>query len=165
MRYYAFIPLLLALALAQSTLMPHFTALGVKPDLMLLFVLGWGMIRGFREAILWGALGGGLLDLFSGAPFGINLLVLASVAFLTALSETKVLENSLLLGALVTLMGTLIYYSLFLLLLQILGNRVLWGASLIHIFLPAALVNMLLMPLAWWFLGWFSRHTQPVTEF
>jgi rod shape-determining protein MreD len=44
--------------------------LGVRPNLPLIVVTAWGLLRGSGEGIWWG-LGTGLaLDLFSGVPLG-----------------------------------------------------------------------------------------------
>jgi hypothetical protein len=42
-----------------------------------------------------------------------------------------------------------------------LGNRVEWWASFVTLFLPAALLNTLLMPFAYWLFQWLSRRTRP----
>jgi len=69
MAYYT-LPLLLALALLQSTAMPYLKLFGVMPNLMLLTVVAWSLLRGPGEGVVWGFVGGIFLDLFSRAPLG-----------------------------------------------------------------------------------------------
>ena len=63
MNLYAAILLLSAVAIAQSTVMPHLTIMGVKPDLMLLAVMSWSLLRGSEEGLVWAFIGGLALDL------------------------------------------------------------------------------------------------------
>ena len=56
---------------------------GARPDLMLLVVLVWAVVRSMDEGMVWGFVGGLIIDLFSGGPLGTTALALLTVAFLT----------------------------------------------------------------------------------
>ena len=161
MRYFIAFPLLLAIALVQSSALSPIPILKVEPDLMLLAVAGWGVSRGAREALIWGMIGGVLLDLLGSTPLGVSVLALAPVALLSGVAETRIVESNLNLAMLIIFPGTLLYNSLFLLLMQMLGNHVEWGASFVNVFLPSALLNTLLMPFAYWLFQWLDRRTRP----
>lgn len=161
MRYYIAFPFLLAVALVQGSALFPLPILRVKPDLMLLAVVGWGMSMGVKEALIWGVVGGMLLDLLGGAPLGVSVLSIMPVALLSGVGETKVVESNLPLALVVIFLGTLLYDSFFLLLLQLLGNHVEWWGSFITLFLPTALLNTLLMPFAYWFFRWLGRRARP----
>ena len=82
---YLVIPLLTIVAIVQTTLLPMFLPGPVRPDLMLMLVVGWGVVHGNGQAALWGLGGGILLDLFSGAPFGLAALSLGAIGLIADL--------------------------------------------------------------------------------
>lgn len=114
---------------------------------MLLTVVSWALLRGGREGAVWGFAGGVMLDLLSGAPFGVITLSLLLVGYLSGLGEINVFRANFLLPAFVVLVATLLYNAVILLLLQLLGQSVLWESALLHVILPTVLLNVLILPL------------------
>jgi rod shape-determining protein MreD len=156
---YATIGLLAGLALLQMTLMSHLSIGGTKPDLMFMAVVSWSLLRGAGEGIAWGAMGGFILDLLSGGPFGIFTLSLTLIGFLTGVGEINIFRGNVLLPGATILFATLIYNLALLLLLQILGWSINWGIQLLRILLLAILWNVLLMPFVYTPLRWLHRAT------
>jgi rod shape-determining protein MreD len=156
---YASILLLISVALIQSTVMPHLTLWGVKPDLMLLVVISWSLLRGAREGIVWGFIGGLCLDLFSGVPLGLSALALLIVSFFSGLGEATVFRTHVILPLATVFFASLIYDFIFLLVLRTLGWPVVWLDSFIRLVLPASLLNVLLAPLVYPTIRWLHRKT------
>jgi rod shape-determining protein MreD len=154
---YASILLLISVALIQSTVMPHLTLWGVKPDLMLLVVISWSLLRGAREGIVWGVIGGFCLDLFSGAPFGLSALALLIVSFFSGLGEATVFRTHVILPLATVFLASLAHDLIFLLVLKTLGWPVTWLGSFIRLVLPASLLNVLLTPLVYPTMRWLYR--------
>lgn len=146
---YLIVPLLAGIALLQTTLAPQLSIIGGRPQFMLLAVVSWSLLRGGREGVVWGFVGGVMLDLLSGAPFGVITLPLLLVGFLSGLGEINVFRSNFLLPGLVVLLATLFYNAFALFLLQVLGEPVLWESALLHVILPAALLNLLVLPLVY----------------
>ena len=146
MNQYLSFGILFFLALLQATVMPRITVLGVHPDLMLMAVTSWSLLRGSEEGMLWALIGGVVMDLFSGAPFGVCTLALLIVSFLSGLGQRNVFRLDLLVPILAIPVATLAYQLIVLGLLAALGWRAGWGASLSHVILPSMLVNTLGMP-------------------
>jgi rod shape-determining protein MreD len=144
---YLAVVFLAGIALLQSTLAPHLSFIRGEPQFMLLTVVSWSLLRGGREGVVWGFLGGIMLDLLSGAPFGVMTLPMLLAGYLSGLGEINVFRANFLLPALVVLLATLFYNALVLFLLQVLGEPVLWEPALLHVILPAALLNLLALPL------------------
>ena len=159
MNPYATIGLLAGVVLLQTTLVPHLSMGGVKPDLMLMVVVSWSLLRGAKAGIAWGAAGGLVLDLLSGGPFGIFTLTLILVGFLTGVGEIHIVRANVLLPAMTILFATLIYTLLPLLMLQILGWPIPWEIHVVGILLPALLWNVVLMPFVYASLRWLHRAT------
>jgi rod shape-determining protein MreD len=156
---YYVLPLLLLTALLQTTALPSLTVLGVKPELMLLAVLAWSMLRGVEEGLLWAFVGGLMLDLFSGGPLGASTLALLVASFLSGLAQGSVTRSSFLLPMVAALAGTLLYHGLLLLIVQLARGTVPWADSLFQVTLPSLAVNTLLMPVMFRALAWLDRRT------
>jgi rod shape-determining protein MreD len=159
---YLVIPFLAIIAVLQATVLPHLTVWGVFPDLPLLVVTSWSLLRGVREGVVWGFIAGVAVDLLSGAPFGAATLPLIAVAFLAGLGQTTVFGAHFLLPMLAMFIGTIVYDLLFLLIVQISGQDVAWLDAFFRIILLSALLNAVLMPLIFWgtrrLNTWFSRE-------
>jgi rod shape-determining protein MreD len=141
---YLYVPLLALVAVLQATVAPHLTVLGARPDLMLLTVVAWALLRGTREGMVWGFVGGLLLSLFSGGPFAYAALVLVAVGFLSGLGQTTVTRGRIVLPLLAVLLATLLHGLLSLFLLYVTGRPVMWLDSLVRVLLPAIVLNCLL---------------------
>jgi rod shape-determining protein MreD len=146
MNPYLYFGVLLGLALLQSTVMPKITVLGVHPDLVLMAVTSWSLLRGSEEGMLWALVGGVALDLFSGAPFGIYSLSLLLIGFAAGLGPRNMLRIDILAPILVIPLSTLVYLLATMALLSALGWEMEWGARLRTVLLPSILVNSLGMP-------------------
>lgn len=146
MNPYLYFGVLLGLALLQSTVMPKITVLGVHPDLVLMAVTSWSLLRGSEEGMLWALVGGVALDLFSGAPFGIYSLSLLLIGFAAGLGPRNMLRIDILAPILVIPLSTLVYLLATMALLSALGWEMEWSARLRTVLLPSILVNSLGMP-------------------
>jgi rod shape-determining protein MreD len=159
---YLVVPLLAVVAILQATILPHLTVWGVFPDLPLLVVVSWSLLRGVREGVVWGFIAGVAVDLLSGAPFGAATLPAIAVCLLAGLGQTTVFGAHVALPMLAMFLATILYDLLFLLVVSISGQAVIWLDSLLRIILPAAALNALLTPLAFWSMRklstWFSRE-------
>lgn len=156
--YYT-VPLLLAVALGQSTVMPYLRIFGVMPNLMLIAVVAWTLLRGPGEGIVWGFVGGIFMDLFSRAALGVSALALVIVSYLSSFAERTLYRDHAALPLAVILIVTPIYDILTLLLLQLTGQRVDWLGSLLYFTLPATVIHVVLMLPVYHALAWLHRAT------
>ncbi|MBL7202215.1 MAG: rod shape-determining protein MreD [Anaerolineae bacterium] len=159
MNPYLMLTTLFGLAVLQSTVMPRIHILGVHPDLMLMVVTSWSLLRGSEEGMLWALIGGAIVDLFSAAPFGVCTLSLLIVSFLSGLGERHIFRFDLLIPILVIPVVSLVYGGLTLVLLRVLGWTAGWRDSLTQVLLPFSLVNTLLMPLVYLIMRTLYRRT------
>lgn len=147
MNLYVAVLLLAGIALLQTTLATHLSVFGGKPQFMLLAVVSWSLLRGGREGVVWGFIGGLMLDLLSGAPFGVITLPLTLAGYLAGVGEISIFRTNFLLPGTVVLLATLFYNVVFLFLLQLLGQPVEWGVAVIHVIPSVVLLNLLILPL------------------
>jgi rod shape-determining protein MreD len=151
---YVAVPLLIAIAILQSTIVPQLAVWGVFADLPLLVVVSWSLLRGSREGIVWGFIAGVAVDLFSGAPFGAATLPMIAVGFLSGLGQAAVFRAHIALPLVAMFLATFVYDLLFLLVVRISGYPVAWLESLLRLVLPSAVLNTVLMPVLFIIMRW-----------
>ncbi len=162
MNLYATIVLLAGVALLQSTLAPYLAVGRVKPDLMLVVVVTWSVLRGAGEGVLWGFIGGLLLDLLSGGPFGVSIVSLMLASYLTGVGEINLFRTNILLPVVTVILATAVYYLVSFLLLQTLGRPVTLGAAALQISSVAVVLNVALTAVFYLPLRWLSHKTGQV---
>jgi rod shape-determining protein MreD len=156
--YWSF-ALLCVLALLQSTLLPQLQVLGVQPDLVLLVVVSWSLLRGSEEGMVWALIGGLALDVLSSAQLGVNTLPLLLIGFLTGLWQRGLVRLEVLVPLGAIPIATLVYQGAMVALLKLLGWPGTWQAAFRYAILPTTLVNTLLMPLVYILMRWIHRRT------
>lgn len=112
---------------------------------MLVVVLAWSMLRGSGEGAFIGFLGGVLLDSVSYTPFGINAALFGLLGYATGLPEVNAYRGNLPYFLGIAALATLVYHTLYFLILQALGNSM---PPLIETYgtaFPAAILNALLV--------------------
>ena len=157
---YIGIPFLILVAILQSTILPEIRIFGLVPNLTLLTVLAWSYYRGPNEGVIWGMIGGLLIDLASGAPTGISSLPLMLAALVTGLGRSRIYSSNLILPALISLLSILLYQTVWLLLLALVGQPVSWRLSVIQVAAPLFLLNLLLMPLVYFVMARLASLVQ-----
>jgi rod shape-determining protein MreD len=158
MTIYLAVPLLAAVAILQSTIVSHFRIWGVFADLPLLVVISWGLLRGSREGLVWGFVAGVAVDLFSGAPFGAATFGLMAVGALSGLGQSTVFRSQLVWPLIAVLLATIVYDSVFMLVVWISGYTVLWLDSLVYRVAPSAALNAALTPVIFVIMRWLNAR-------
>lgn len=153
------VPLLGLLALLQSSLLPHFSIIGAHPDLVLLAVVSWTLLRGLTEGLTWAFVGGLWLEALSGAPFGLSLLALVLVAFLVSPLETTLFRQHIVFLIATVTVASFANGAVYLLLLRLSGNPGVALAALWRIVIPVALYTGLLTPIFYPGFRWLHRIT------
>ncbi|MEW6407209.1 MAG: rod shape-determining protein MreD [Patescibacteria group bacterium] len=74
MKYFLSFLIILFAVILQVSFLPHFKIYNVIPNLFLLILASWAILRQHREAYIWGFFGGLFLDLNSQILFGVNTL-------------------------------------------------------------------------------------------
>jgi rod shape-determining protein MreD len=157
--------LLLVATLIQAqvlpAVLPHL-AIDLRPDLLVLLVVAITLVEGVREGIIWGFCGGLLLDLFSPTtPLGTNALCLVLVALLASLGLSIPVRVSAIMPLIMVFLGTLFYFVLLMTIRTLFGVGLDWGMSLVRLALPAAAINVVLMPVVYTVLSWFADRLRP----
>jgi rod shape-determining protein MreD len=136
---------LLAVTVLQTTIGPAIGISGAGPDMVLVMVLSWGLVRGSEEGMLWGLMGGLCLDLVSGSALGMHTLILVVVGYLAGLAPSSPLRSSLLLPLAAMCAATLAYDATIAVVLRVTGWQLALGSALARVAVPSMLANCLLM--------------------
>jgi len=127
---------------------------------MLLVVLAWAVVRGVDEGLMWGFVGGLIIDLLSGGPLGATPLALLAVAFLAGQPWGRSLGPPVARLLLLVPLGVLVHHLVLLFVLAWTGHVVDWGFALTRVVGPSALLNVVLAPFVRQPLAWLERRTR-----
>jgi len=127
---------------------------------MFLVVLGWAFLRGPVEGAVWAFIGGLLLDVFSGGPFGAFALSLSLVALFVGQKWGRELGSLFLQLVLIALIACFLYHVSLLLILAGVGHPVNWSYSLSQVAAPSTVLNAALAPFIYWPLAWLHQRTR-----
>lgn len=161
MNPYAVVLLLTSVALLQSSLLPYLSWGGVRPDLVVMLVISWSLLRGAKEGLLWAFVGGLALDLLSATPLGLSALILTPLIFLTSLGRKGIYRSNILFPLAVIFLATLGYNLALLLAWQFLGRPPLWRETFLEVLLPSGLLNISVMLPLYPLLSWLHRRIGP----
>jgi rod shape-determining protein MreD len=139
------IPVLAAMVALQVALVPSLDIEQARPQLVLIWVVCWAVVRGRGEALPWAIVGGLLLDLLSQLPPGSHLLALSLVAFLADLGHRVMRGNTWLFAAASVVLASLVYDYFLLAILAVTGHRLDLSGAMGTLVLPSAAYNLVLM--------------------
>ncbi len=127
---------------------------------MLLVVLAWTVVRGVDEGLVWGFVGGLVVDLLSGGPLGATMLALLAAAFLAGQPWGGGIGSPVVRLLLLAFLGVVVYHLVLLIVLAWTGHAVDWRFALLRVAGPSALLNTLLSPFVQRPLAWLERKTR-----
>jgi len=133
--------------LIQLTLINSVTILGIKPDLIMVVVVVFSLLKGEKEGTISGFASGLLQDIFSIGLLGINALAKTVIGFICGILKEKIFhEHMLFLIPVITFIASFIQSILVFLLLHAFGTEYNLVWSLKQVTLPEALYSSLLAP-------------------
>ena len=152
------LPILVVLAVLQTSMVPQLAIGGARPQLVVVWVVCWAVVRGRGEAMSWAIFGGLLLDLMSQAPPGAHLLALTVVAFVADLGHTVMQGSTALFAAAAVFAASLAYGIVLVLVLAATGRPMsLADAVVLNVF-PGALYNLVVLVPMFLVLRGFDRR-------
>jgi rod shape-determining protein MreD len=158
---YLALPILLLVALLQATIFTRIRVLGGGFDVMLIVVVAWSLVQRGNDGPLWALVGGLFADAFSGGPPGAFTLALTSVALVIALTEGRFYKTNWPVAFIASVLGTLIYQLLYLVVLAIFGHPLNLIDVLALSTFPSAILNLLLMLPTYQAAKWLSAVVSP----
>lgn len=150
--------LLFIAGLVQTVVLPQAVPLAARPQLVVLLVIAVCLVESLHDAAIWGFMGGLMLDLMNmpSLPLGSNALILVLVALLASMGRANPFHNRLVLPLVIAFGGTVFYIMMKVALDFALGNKVAFVENLLLVALPSAVLNAILMPVAYSSILWLS---------
>jgi hypothetical protein len=146
MRYWTGAAIALFLALLQASSIEQFKVLGVTPNLLLVLLVSWLVVRGLDDVLPMIAVAGITMGFIGLQTPGLVLLALLPIAGLGVVRELHVIHSDLLLVLAFVLVATVAYESIILATLIVSGGGFDVAAALRSAIIPSALVNVVLTP-------------------
>ena len=134
--------------------------LGAQPNLVLLVVVLWSLVRGVDEGLMWAFVGGLIVDIMSGGPLAGSAIALLAAAYLAGQSLGVQVGSQVVRAMFLTALSTAGFHLTLLLVLDWTGHSVDWAFSLTRVTGPSVVLNMLLAPLVLQPLNWLDRATR-----
>ncbi len=131
------------LTIAESSLLPLVVGTSFRPNLVLIASATWAAIRG-DEGFIWAAGGGLLLDLQSGAPFGMHMLGLIAGNALAAALDRVPIPIPILRSMNWVLVTTVVYHIVALIVLALADRAFDISIGFTNVALPSLVVNLIL---------------------
>ena len=145
MRFVIAAALLALAALVQSVTGPSLPIVRGRPDTVLVVVMAWAMLRGSGEGAFVGFLGGVLLDSVTYTQFGVNSALLGILGYAIGLPQVNAYRGNLPYFLGTAILATLVYHTLYFLMLQALGMGLPPLVETYAAAVPAAVLNALLL--------------------
>jgi rod shape-determining protein MreD len=111
--------------------------------------------------LIWALIGGLSLDFLSGAPFGLFTLTTLIVTLATSLFHGRLFGSSIILPLSLTFPLSLLFNSVALLLLNLLGRPIIWNDVFSYLLVPVAIFNTATMLFAFPLLYLLNRWLNP----
>jgi uncharacterized membrane protein YjgN (DUF898 family) len=146
MRYWTGAAVALFLALLQASSIEQFKVVGVTPNLLLVLLVSWLVVRGLDDVLPMIAVAGVTIGFVGLQTPGLVLLALLPIAGLGLLREMHVLHSDLLLVLAFVAAATIAYESIIVASLVVSGGGYDIIAALKSAVIPAAIVNVVITP-------------------
>ena len=160
MRFVLATPLLALEAALQASVFSRIALGAAAPQLVLLSVVAWSLVRGPMEGIFWGFAGGLFYDLATGGPVGVSALAMVAVAALAGSIGGRTFGSNPLLPMLAVFAATVLYFIVVSFLLATLHFHTDWGAVFRDVAFPTAIANGALSLLVYPMFAFVASHTR-----
>jgi len=158
-RYWTGAVIAFFLAIVQASSVEQFKVLGVSPNLLLVFLVAWLVIRGLDDVLPMIFVAGVTFSLVGLQSPGLVLLALLPVAGFGVLRELHVVHSDLILVLLLVFAASLAYELVILGSIMATGGPLDVSTALRATVVPAAMVNVALAPVVYGMMR-FARPAQ-----
>lgn len=139
------VPILVLVAVLQSTVLYHVRFIGGSFDTMLVIVLAWSLAQRGNDGLIWAFVGGLIADSLSAGPPGAITLALVSVIAFISVTEGRFYKANWPVAMISSVLGTLLYHLIYLSVLAINGYPVNLIDTIAVVTFPSAILNFLLI--------------------
>jgi rod shape-determining protein MreD len=130
----------------------------VKPDLILVIVISYALLKGPYLGTNIGLFAGFFMDLAAGNIIGVGALCKMLAGFSAGLLEKTIFKDNLLVPVIAVFFGTVIFETLALVIHLSFGANLHFLFVMVHTVLPAACYNAVLAPLIYFLINKFENY-------
>lgn len=132
------------LTVVQTTILRGIEIMGLVPNLLVVAVICYSLLKDTRPGLVFGIVCGLLLDFIGGRLVGVNTLLCLYIAYLCGLTSDRLFNNNVFVAVLFVVVMSLLYELVFYIL-----NYTLWGNTdfvyaLFAKIIPASVYNGLM---------------------
>jgi rod shape-determining protein MreD len=137
-------PILILLLILQMVVGRDIHLIGGTADLILLWLICWGLHKQGKNVWFGAAFSGLILSIASEAPWYAYFLVFFFAAGFSRFFSKRFWQNPLIALFIVTFVCSLAEYIIVFIVLRFSGNNLVWATSLTHVIIPSVFLNLLL---------------------
>ena len=152
----------LALTLLQTSAVPAFQLLGVAPNLLLVVLCCWAVVRDQREALVMVPLAGLSLGLLSFQGMAESVAAFLPLVLIAALREQVRPPNEYAWALAVIIGATILHFFAVAVTIQVGGDSVAWLDALRDVMVPSVLTNLFIGALVYWLVRLPTPQPEPV---
>ena len=130
--------------LLQTSIFPRMRLAGVTPNIMVIIITSFGLIRGRKQGMMIGFFSGLLLDFFSGTNFGFYAIIYLYLGFLCGLFKKLFFGDDIKLPLVLIGLSDVIYGVVIFVLLFLLRGKYDFLFYLTNVILPEAVYTILI---------------------
>ena len=163
MNYHVSLPLVLLAALTEASVLPMFRVAGLQPNLVMVLLVAWLMVRGPSEAFVLIPFAGVMQGLVDSAPLGTALLALAPIASLQEARGAQLREGGFVLTLMFVVVMTFVYQGVYLSIYTLMGQSGGWLDAATRAMIPSAFLNVVVLAPIYVFLTITRQDLRRVT--
>jgi hypothetical protein len=144
MKYIVALPISLILIVLQTTIGKQLTLLHGSADLLLVWLVAWGLHGRMKGYWIWALIASILVGFISALPWYAYLIAVVIAGVLCNFAKNRLWEAPLLTMFSITLICSVILYTLSFVVLKLSGISLEWSSSMIQVIVPSVFLNLLL---------------------
>lgn len=158
--------LFLIAALLSTSVLPRIMPWGYYPDLFLILICSFALLRGRKKGLFWGVLGALIQDLYS---LGTNILIKPVLGILAGYLEGKIYKSNFFMAPFIILLFSMLNGTLSFLVQEDFLFQIPFGQALMNVIVPGALIDCVMSFLLYPILysverRWFSLREETYME-
>ena len=141
---------LLGLSLLQTSAFPAFEVIGVAPNVLLVVVVCWAVVRGQTEAMILVPFAGICIGLLSFQGMAESVAAFLPIVVVTALRSGLQPRGEYAWALLVIVVATVIHFAAIAVSIEVEGSAIDWIAAVTDVLLPSVLINLVVAAVVYW---------------
>ncbi len=141
---------LVGLALLQTSAVPAFELFGVAPNLLLVVLCCWAVVRGPTEVMILIPLAGVWIGLLSFQGMAESVAALLPIVLIAALRNALQPRGEYFWALAVVIVATVLHFAAIAVAIEVEGSTIDWLAAITDVLIPSVVINVVVALLVYW---------------